>query len=186
MQQQIDLTKAQLELDQDELEDVKGDLIRSGVDRLSRIQRQFNRHEATQKEYETNNPQSGAGSNNSNSQTGSSAAITQFSAWSSLRGKTKQLQQALDEARQAGNSLKQSHEALQSQVAMEVSNKEAIAQKAKSRIEAASGDGGGSDQQHGLGDHFPAPDFRRPERSQRSRQAHSGPGRSGNRLRQLD
>ncbi len=42
LQQQIDLTKAQLELDQDELEDVKGDLIRSGVDRLSRIQRQFN------------------------------------------------------------------------------------------------------------------------------------------------
>ena len=62
LQQQIDLTKAQLELDQDELEDVKGNLIRSGVDRLSRIQRQFNRHEATQKEYETNNPQSGAGS----------------------------------------------------------------------------------------------------------------------------
>jgi hypothetical protein len=49
-QQQIDLTKAQLELDQDELEDVKEDLIRSGADRLSRIQRQFNRHEATQKE----------------------------------------------------------------------------------------------------------------------------------------
>jgi hypothetical protein len=51
LQQQIDLTKAQLELDQDELEDVKGELIRSGADRLSRIQRQFNRHEATQKEY---------------------------------------------------------------------------------------------------------------------------------------
>ena len=61
LQQQIDLTKAQLELDQDELEDVKGDLIRSGADRLSRIQRQFNRHEATQKEYETNNPQTGSG-----------------------------------------------------------------------------------------------------------------------------
>ena len=56
LQQQIDLTKAQLELDQDELDDVKGNLIRSGVDRLGRIQRQFNRHEATQKEYETSNP----------------------------------------------------------------------------------------------------------------------------------
>ncbi len=69
------MTKAQLELDQDELEDVKADLIRSGADRLSRIQRQFNRHEATQKEYETNNPQTGAGNTNSNPQTGSSAAI---------------------------------------------------------------------------------------------------------------
>ncbi|MGA8313849.1 MAG: hypothetical protein WB755_27740, partial [Terriglobales bacterium] len=35
LQQQIDLTKAQLELDQDELEDVKGDLVRTGADRLS-------------------------------------------------------------------------------------------------------------------------------------------------------
>jgi small-conductance mechanosensitive channel len=144
LQQQIDLTKAQLELDQDELEDVKGNLIRSGVDRLSRIQRQFNRHEATQKEYETNNPQSSTGNTNSNSQTGSSAAIVQLSAWSSLRGKMKQLQQALDEARQTGNTLKQSHETLQSQVAMEVSNKEAIAQKAKIQVDAASGDSGSS------------------------------------------
>ena len=144
LQQQIDLTKAQLELDQDELEDVKANLVRSGADRLSRIQRQFNRHEATQKEYETNSPQPGAGNANSNPQTGSSAAIVEFSAWNSLRGKMKQLQQALDEAHQAGNTLKQSHETLQSQVAMEVSNKEAIAQKAKSQVEAASGDSGGS------------------------------------------
>ncbi len=144
LQQQIDLTKAQLELDQDELEDVKGNLIRSGVDRLSRIQRQFNRHEATQKEYETNNPQSSASSSNSNSQTGLSAAINQLSAWSSLRGKMKQLQQALDESRQTGNTLKQSHETLQGQVAMEVSNKEAIAQKAKGQVEAAPGDSGSS------------------------------------------
>ena len=144
LQQQIDLTKAQLELDQDELEDVKANLVRSGADRLSRIQRQFNRHEATQKEYETNSPQPGAGNANSNPQTGSSAAIVEFSAWNSLRGKMKQLQQALDEAHHAGNTLKQSHETLQSQVAMEVSNKEAIAQKAKSQVEAASGDSGGS------------------------------------------
>jgi small-conductance mechanosensitive channel len=144
LQQQIDLTKAQLELDQDELEDVKGNLIRSGIDRLSRIQRQFNRHEATQKEYETNNPQAGAGNTNSNPQTGSSAAIVELSAWSSLRGKMKQLQQASDDAKQAGNTLKQSHETLQGQVAMEVSNKEAIAQQAKSQLEATSGNGGSS------------------------------------------
>jgi len=144
LQQQIDLTKAQLELDQDELEDVKANLIRSGADRLSRIQRQFNRHEATQKEYETNNPQTGTGNTSSNSQTGSSAAILQLSAWNSLRGKTKQLHQALDEAKQTGNTLKQSYEALQSQVAMEVSNKEAIAQQAKIQFEAMSDSGGSS------------------------------------------
>ncbi|MGA9801145.1 MAG: mechanosensitive ion channel domain-containing protein [Terriglobales bacterium] len=142
LQQQIDLTKAQLELDQDELDDVKGELIRSGVDRLSRIQRQFNRHEATQKEYEASNSQIGTAA--ANPQTGSSAAIVQFSAWNTLRGKTAQLQQALDEAKQTGNNLKQGHDTLQSQVAMEVSNKEAIAQQAKSQLEATAGNGGSS------------------------------------------
>ena len=141
LQQQIDLTKAQLELDQDELDDVKSDLIRSGADRLSRIQRQFNRHEATQKEYEASNPQTGAGSADGNPETGSSAAIVQFSAWNALRGKTMKLQQALDEARQAAGKLKESHEALQAQVDMEVSNKEAIAQQAKSQLDATSGNG---------------------------------------------
>jgi small-conductance mechanosensitive channel len=144
LQQQIDLTKAQLELDQDELEDVKGELIRSGVDRLSRIQRQFNRHEATQKEYETSNSQLGTATANSNAQTGPSAAIVQLSAWNSLRGKTAQLQQASDEARHTGNNLKPGHDTLQSQVAMEVSNKEAIAQQAKSQLEATTGNGGSS------------------------------------------
>jgi small-conductance mechanosensitive channel len=144
LQQQIDLTKAQLELDQDELEDVKGDLIRSGVDRLSRIQRQFNRHEATQKEYEASNPQTGAGNTASTAQTSSSSAIAQISAWNSLRGKTSKLQQALDEARQTSANLKQSHETLQGQVAMEVSNKETIAQQAQSKVDATSGNGGSS------------------------------------------
>ena len=143
LQQQIDLTKAQLELDQDELEDVKGDLVRSGADRLSRVQRQFNRHEATQKEYETSNPQTSPGAG-SNPQARSSSAISQFSAWNSLRGKTLRLQQALDEAKEAASKIRESHDTLASQVAMEVSNKEAIAQQAKNGIEATSGDGSNS------------------------------------------
>ena len=127
LQQQIDLTKAQLELDQDELEDVKGDLVRTGADRLSRIQRQFNRHEATQKEYETANPQTGAvnptGNASPSTQAGSTSALAQFSAWNTLRGKSFQLQQALDEAKQTAAALRESHQGLESQVAMEVSNK---------------------------------------------------------------
>ncbi len=143
LQQQVDLTKAQLELDQDELEDAKSDLVRSGVDRLSRIQRQFNRHEAAQKEYQASNPQNGAAGAAGNAQDISSSAMAQFSAWNNLRNKTSRLQQALDEARETGAGLRQRHEALESQVAMEVSNKEAIAQQATSGI-AASGDAAGS------------------------------------------
>jgi len=143
LQQQIDLTKAQLELDQDELEDVKGDLVRTGADRLSRIQRQFTRHEATQKEYETNNPQT-SGGNGGSPQTASSSAIAQFSAWNTLGSKSRQLQQAMEEAKQTSIKLKQSHDTQQAQVAMETSNKDAIAQQAKSGIEASSGNDGSS------------------------------------------
>ena len=143
LQQQIDLTKAQLELDQDELEDVKGDLIRIGADRLSRIQRQFTRHEATQKEYETSNPQT-AGGNNSNPQTSSSSGVGQVTVWNTLRWKSRQLQQALSEAKDTSTKLRQSHDTLQAQVAMETSNKDAIAQQAKNGIDASSGKDGGS------------------------------------------
>jgi len=141
LQQQIDLTKAQLELDQDELEDAKGDLIRSGVDRLSRIQRQFTRHEAAEKEYEASNSQNSTAAANGNPQAGSSSAIAQISVWNSLHDRTGKLQRALEEAKQVGNKLRQSQETLQTQVAMEVSNKEAITQQAKSRMDATSSDG---------------------------------------------
>lgn len=144
LQQQIDLTKAQLELDQDELEDAKGDLIRSGVDRLSRIQRQFTRHEAAEKEYEATNSQNSTAAVNSNPQAGSSSAIAQISAWNSLHGKTSKLQRALEEAKQTGSKLRQGQETLQTQVAMEVSNKEAITQHAKNRMEASAGSDGSS------------------------------------------
>jgi small-conductance mechanosensitive channel len=140
LQQQIDLTKAQLELDQDELEDVKSDLIRSGADRLSRIQRQFNRHEAAQKEYESSTSQTSAANNNQNNpQAGSSSALVEFSAWNTLRAKNARLQQALDEAKQAAGKIRQSHDTMQGQVAMEVSNKDAITQQAKGSIDATSG-----------------------------------------------
>ena len=58
LQRQLDLTQAQLELDDDELDDAKGDLMRSGADPLGRIQRQFARHEAAQHQNETSQQQS--------------------------------------------------------------------------------------------------------------------------------
>src|SRR5207245_1899443 len=59
LQQQIDLAHAQHEYDQDELDDVNEDLERSGGDPLSRIQRQFNQHEAAEHQYDVNHPQIG-------------------------------------------------------------------------------------------------------------------------------
>jgi small-conductance mechanosensitive channel len=137
LQQRIDLTKAKLELDQDELETVKTDLIRSGADRLSRIQRQFNRHEATQKEYETNNPPTAIDKNSTAE--GSASAIAEMSAWKSLRERAVRLQHAMEDARQVAAKLRESHKGLQSQVDMEVSNKEAITEQARSGITASTG-----------------------------------------------
>jgi small-conductance mechanosensitive channel len=139
LQQRIDLTKAKMETDQDELDNVKGELIRSGADRLSRIQRQFNRHEATQKEYEANNPQTAADSDKSNAAEGSASAIAEFSAWKSLRDRAARLQHAMDDARQVAAKLRESRDGLQSQVAMEVSNKDAITEQARSGIAATAG-----------------------------------------------
>jgi len=131
------LTKAKLELDQDELETVKTDLIRSGADRLSRIQRQFNRHEATQKEYEANNPPTATDKNRTAE--GSASAIAEVSAWKSLRDRAVRLQHAMEDARQVAATLRESHRGLQSQVDMEVSNKEAITEQARSGIAATAG-----------------------------------------------
>jgi small-conductance mechanosensitive channel len=136
LQQQIDLTKAQLELDQDDLEDIKGDLIRSGADRLSRIQRQFTRHEAAQHEFESSHPQTGSGTGNPQ-EVSDGAGFAQFSAWNALRYKTRQLQQAMDEAKQASVSLKQAHDALQKKVSEEAPTKQAIAKQAKDQAESA-------------------------------------------------
>jgi len=143
LQQQIDLSKAQLELDQDELEDAKEDLIRSGADRLSRIQRQFARHEAAQHEFETSHPQT-ASYTNPNPGTADLAGYAQLATWNGLRNKARQLQQALDQAKQASANLKQAHEALQKQVSAEAPTKQAIAQQAKNQVDATTADGASS------------------------------------------
>jgi small-conductance mechanosensitive channel len=113
VQQQLDLVQAQLELDKDELEDAKGDLIRSGADPLSLIQRQFARYQATQHEMEAR-AQSGA--NTPEVSVPTDNLIARFQAWHRLRGKAAQLQQAYDEARQAGEALQQQHKLLEERV----------------------------------------------------------------------
>ena len=51
------LIHAQHEYDQDELDDAKEDLMRSGIDPLTRIQRQFNRHEDAEHAYDATHAQ---------------------------------------------------------------------------------------------------------------------------------
>jgi small-conductance mechanosensitive channel len=117
LQEQLDLTRAQMELDQDEQEDAREDLLRAGGDPLSRIQRQFNRHEAAM-QAEASHPRAAA---NSESSGPAENLLAQFLAWRSLRTKQVKLQQAREEATQAADKLRESHNAVEKDVAAEKS-----------------------------------------------------------------
>ncbi len=115
IQQQIDLVQAQLELDQDDLDDAREDLIRSGADKLSRVQRQFKRHEDAEHAADTThapNAPSGTAANY-----GASNLLGQVEAWRALRNKVQQLQAAHDEAGQIAATLSQNHDTLDRQLA---------------------------------------------------------------------
>ncbi len=142
LQQQLDLAKAQLELDQDELEDAQGDLMRSGADRLGRIQRQFKRHEAAQHEFEASHPQNSG--NISEASSIGDDLVAQFSAWNGLREKAAKLQRAMDEARESKDTLMQAHEDLEGVVGTEQENKGAITQDAASQIVSGKADNSGA------------------------------------------
>lgn len=118
IQQQIDLIQAQIELDQDEVDDAKGDLIRSGADKVSRVQRQFNRHEATEHANDAT-PQNSPTATPINYQSGN--LWGQLTAWKALRDKRLQLEAARDEAAQAAQTLSESHNVLDKQIATEKS-----------------------------------------------------------------
>jgi len=108
---QINLMQAQLELDQDELEDAKGDLLRSGADDLSRIQRQFARYQAAQQKNDAALPPA-------NDQTPPEPGhnlISQFLVWRSQRQIDAQLKRAHDDAAANHDKVQQEHDRLEQQ-----------------------------------------------------------------------
>ena len=108
IQKQLDLLQAQLELDKDELEDAKGDLVRSGADPLSRIQRQFARYQAAQQQNDAARAQTSLSDTESSPPPNN--LVAQFGAWRAQRAKAMQLQQARDEALQKREQLQQKHD----------------------------------------------------------------------------
>jgi small-conductance mechanosensitive channel len=122
LKDQLDLASAQGELDQDELDDAKEDLIRSGADPESVIQRQYERHEASAHAAEaTQSP--AANTPDINYRAGD--LLGQLGAWNTLRGKAAQLSQARDEAGEVAAALSAAHEALEQKVRAEEPSKQA-------------------------------------------------------------
>ena len=125
IQKQLDLAQAQLELDKDDLDDAQEDLVRSGADTLSRIQRQFKRHEDGEHASDTSHAQSPIAAQ-INYQTDN--LLGQIIAWRALRAKTAQLQSAQDEAAEVANALSQAHNTLETRLSAEKTAHQATAQ----------------------------------------------------------
>ena len=134
LQQQIDLAHAQHEYDQDELDDANEDLARSSSDPLSKIQRQFNQHEAAEHQYDLNHPQIGNYAE-ANYLAGNLAA--QIVAWHSLHGKMMKLLSARAEASRNENTLQHSHDTLQGEVSKEAGTKQTISEQSNQINSAA-------------------------------------------------
>ena len=130
LKDQLDLATAQLELDQDELDDAKEDLVRSGADPESVIQRQYERHEASAHAAEAAQSQA---ANNPDTSYRAANLWGQVTAWNTLRGKAAQLAQARDEAAEVASALNAAHDALEQKVRGEEASKQAVREQATSQ-----------------------------------------------------
>lgn len=112
---QLNVTKAQLELDQDELDDAKQDLIRAGGDPKSRIQAMVEEHEAASHSADSTH----VAASNAVEQAG---LIHRFQQWWVLHQKQLLLRQAKREAESAAASLSARHNALEAQITANKTN----------------------------------------------------------------
>src|SRR6202158_1258716 len=123
---QLDVAKAQLELDQDEADDAKQDLIRAGGDPKGRIQSMVEEHEATSHVADTMH----VSVDNSVEAQG---LIHRVQRWSALHQKQLLLGRAKQDAESLAMSLTAQHNALESQVSSDK------AHAARTNTQAASG-----------------------------------------------
>ncbi len=106
---QLDLAKAELELDQDEVDDAKQDLIRAGGDPEDRIQEMVQEHEAA-------THGTGSAIPNTAAPVEKFGLVHLFEQWSGLHQKQLQLWQAKQDAETAASALTEQHNALESRV----------------------------------------------------------------------
>jgi small-conductance mechanosensitive channel len=110
LQERLDVAQAQLALDQDEADDAKEDLIRSGADPGALIQRQFEQHQAAEHNAEQSNRTTAPADYRSGS------LLAQLSAWRALRTKLAAVQDAREETERTAVALGSAHDALEKQV----------------------------------------------------------------------
>jgi small-conductance mechanosensitive channel len=126
IQDQIDVAKAQLELDQDELDDAKQDLLREGGNPQGKIQQLMQEHEAGA------HADAAANNNASHPDDEYQAAnlYPQIRAWFALREKRLLLAQARQEALDAVPVLTRAHDTFDQRVKQQEEQKQAVKDKA--------------------------------------------------------
>jgi len=129
---QLVQAQADMELDQDDLDDAKEDFARVGGDLEDRIQALKKQHEETAHGSETVVP-TGAPPTD---QVGLIHRVQQLLA---LRSAKRQVQDAKDKSDQTASSLQEKHDALEAKIAQEQQKSPDLARHAKRRIEAAAG-----------------------------------------------
>jgi small-conductance mechanosensitive channel len=128
VKEQIDLTQAQLALDEDELDDARGDLARTGGDQESRMKRLLDEHRANQHEAEALRFDSAVSASALNHPSANLAA--RFRAWNALRRKRGRLLQAQQEAENEAATLARSHQTLEEHVRQEEAERRSSASQA--------------------------------------------------------
>lgn len=134
IQDELDLAQAQLELDQDDIDSATTELIRSGADKFSRVQRQFKRHEDAEHAADANKGPTGPTASPVNYQADN--LWGQIVAWRSLRAKSAQLRDARGEADEIAAKLTQDHQQLQQQLAAEKNSQTSNAANAATTVAA--------------------------------------------------
>lgn len=140
LQDQIDVVKAQLELDQDELDDASEDLEQAGGDTESKIKRLQADHEAT----DHNASPAGSAVNPNERDYQAHTLLTVGRAWQALRDKRLQLEQARAETIQKQQRMAQRHAKLEAQLEQDKQSREAVKQQARGLATAQAVDNNGA------------------------------------------
>ncbi|HEY2460285.1 MAG TPA: mechanosensitive ion channel domain-containing protein [Candidatus Acidoferrum sp.] len=109
---QLDLAKAQAELNQDQVDDAKEDLIRAGGDPQSRIQAMVQEHEEASKLSDTTHVAISVAAN-------ARGLIHRFQQWSALHEKQLQLWQAKQQAESAAERFSREHSEIENRLNVE-------------------------------------------------------------------
>jgi small-conductance mechanosensitive channel len=133
IEDQLDISKAQLELDQDELDDAKEDLVRAGGNPAAKIQRLQEEHEAGHTNAATTGSAPGAEVNY-----GAGSLWPLWKAWVALRSEQQQLANARNDSLQNIQILSRKHDSLAKQISSQSDQKQDAKHKAAGLTSAPS------------------------------------------------